>query len=251
MSHEYSAVPPPYGDDPSARTAGDNVPDDFKYSVNVASCELPIRHMFIRKVYALLTVQIAGTVLVGYFIRSNELVRTWCFNQMWLFIVSLIGSIGFAVAANIKARSCPINLVLLGCFTLCEAYGLGLCCAFVESDVLVQALLITFILFIGLTLFAFQTRYDFRSWQGALGMALWALIAVGFVTMFFPGKSKGVEMAYAGLGALVFSAYILVDTQHVMKTFSLDEEVRATITLYLDVVNLFLYILRILQSRED
>ena len=71
------------------------------------------------------------------------------------------------------------------------------------------------------------------------------------VNMFFPGNSKGFEMVYSGAGALIFSAYILVDTQKLMTTFSLDDEVSAAIALYLDILNLFLFILRILQSRSD
>ncbi|KAJ8143331.1 hypothetical protein OXX80_000749 [Metschnikowia pulcherrima] len=252
MSYQpVPSQPPAYGEDPAARTMGDNVPDDFKYSVNVASCELPVRQMFVRKVYALLSVQIFATVLVGYIIRSHEPLRNWCLSNIWLYIVSIVGTLGFAIGANIKARSYPINLILLGGFTLCESYGVGLACSFVETDAVVQALLITFMVFIGLTIFAFQTRYDFRSWQGVLGISVWALIAIGFVNMFFPGNSKGFEMLYSGAGALIFSAYILVDTQHLMKTYSLDDEVSAAIALYLDILNLFLFILRLLQSRSD
>lgn len=111
--------------------------------------------------------------------------------------------------------------------------------------------LLTFIIFIGLTLFAFQTKYDFVSWQGAAGMALWGLIGWGFVMMFFPHQSSAMEMIYSGLGAAIFSVYIVIDTQRLMKTANLDDEVMATMSLYLDILNLFLFILRILQSRQD
>ncbi|ABN67862.1 predicted protein [Scheffersomyces stipitis CBS 6054] len=252
MSQEYARVPteePPSYDTP--RVAGDNIPDDFKYSVDVASCELPIRQLFIRKVYSLLAIQILGTVLVGFIIRSSPSIKEWCFSNMWLFAITMIGSIGFLVATHFKARSYPTNLFLLGGFTLCEAYLIGLCCAFVESDILIQALLLTFFIFIGLTLFAFQTKYDFTSWQGIVGMGLWALIGWGLVMIFFPGHSKTIELIYSGLGALIFSVYIIIDTQQIMKTAHLDDEIVSTIQLYLDVVNLFLFILRILNNRND
>lgn len=244
--------PPSYGETQAPRTSGDNIPDDFKYSSSVAACELPVRQMFLRKVYALLSVQVLISVVVGYTIRLHSGIQSWCFNNMWMFYVSIAGVFGFLIATYLKARSYPINLVLLTGFTLCESYGLGLACSLVESGILAQALLLTFVIFIGLTLFAFQTKYDFTSWQGVLGMALWALIGWGFVQMFFPVHSKGMEMVYSGLGSLVFSVYVIVDTQNIMKTATLDDEIVATITLYLDVINLFLYILRFLQSsRED
>lgn len=257
---QYTTLPqeelaPPYAAQNAsfdeARTPGDNVPDDFKFLVNVAECELPLRQLFVRKVYALLLLQIFGTVLVGFLIRLNPAFLEWSMNNIWLFFVSLAGSVGFLIAASVYARSYPKNLLFLAGFTLCEAYGIGLACALIESEVVVQALLLTFIIFIGLTLFAFQTKYDFVSWQGIASMGLWALFAWGFVLMFFPHHSSTMELVYSGVGALLFSVYVLIDTQKIMKTTHLDDEVRATITLYLDVVNLFFFILRILNNRNE
>lgn len=256
FSMSYQAVPPyeqplasqqsPYAQAPVQEPS---LPDDFKYSVDVASCELSIRHLFIRKVYALLSVQLLTTLVVGTIIKTSPAIQSWCLNNMWLFFVSLVGSIGFAIATNVKARSYPINLVLLSCFTVFESYGIGLSCSLVESEILLQAVGLTFVIFIGLTLFAFQTKYDFRSWQGALSMGLWFLIGWGFILMFFPSKMS--NLIYSGLGALMFCVYIIIDTQEIMKTCHLDDEVVATIKLYLDIINLFLFILRLLNSRED
>lgn len=243
--------PPAYGENPSPRTAGDNIPDDFKYSVDVASCELPIRQLFIRKVYALLTMQILGTVVVGFIIRSNSSIQNWCLNNLWLFVVSIVASIGFMIAAHVKARSYPTNLFLLAGFTLFEAYGIGLSCSFVESAIVLQALFLTLIVFFGLTIFAFQTKYDFRSWQGVASMGVWFLIGWGFLFMFFPQQSALSNLVYSGLGTIIFSVYILIDTQEIMKTCHLDDEVPATIRLYLDVVNLFLFILRLVNNQND
>ena len=238
----YQVLPGSYTDDPN---------DAYKNTVPVASCELKVRQMFIRKVYSLLLVQIFATVLVGSFINFNAAVKAWCVNNTWAMIIAFIGTIGFLLGAFFKSRSYPINLMFLAGFTFCEAFTLGLACAFVESNVVIQALLLTLVIFIGLTAFAFQTKYDFTSYQGVLGMGLWALIAFGFVFMFFPARSSGVELVYSGVGALIFSAYIVVDTQIIMKKFSVEDEIIATITLYLDVINLFLYILRFLNLRND
>ena len=85
------------------------------------------------------------------------------------------------IGAFFKARSYPINLILLGGFTICESYTLGVACAFIESSILIEAILLTLIIFIGLTIFAFQTKYDFISWQGTVGMMLWGLIGWGLL----------------------------------------------------------------------
>lgn len=253
----YSAIPdqppnyPPAEEGQSReRQFGDNVPDDFKYSVDVASCELPVRQLFIRKVYLLLTIQLMASVLVGYIVRSSDPILTWTLENPWILIVNLFASIGFMVAAFFKARSYPVNLALLGGFTVFESFTLGIACAFVESTVVIEAILLTLIIFIGLTLFAFQTKYDFISWQGTLGMILWGLIGWGFIMIFFPGN-KGIENVYSFIGAIVFSVYIIIDTQKIMKTCHLDDEVIATILLYLDIINLFLFILRLLNNNRE
>lgn len=105
---------------------------------------------------------------------------------------------------------------------------------------------------IGLTLFAFQTKIDFTGWGGALFSFLIILMVVGVFTIFFP--SNILRTVYAGIGALVMSLYIIYDTQMMIGgdhkySISPEEYVFAALTLYLDIVNLFLYILRLIGGR--
>ena len=67
---------------------------------------------------------------------------------------------------------------------------------------------------------------------------------------FFP-YNKTSELIFGGLGAIIFSGYILVDTQLVMRHYHVEEEIAAAISLYLDIINLFLSILRILNSQSN
>ena len=76
------------------------------------------------------------------------------------------------------------------------------------------------------------------------------MVLFGFMAAFFPHNST-IELAYSGIAALIFSGYILVDTQLVMRHFNLEEEIAAAIALYLDIINLFLAILRILNSQQN
>ena len=76
------------------------------------------------------------------------------------------------------------------------------------------------------------------------------MILFGFMAAFFPSNST-VELLYGGFGALIFSGYILVDTQLVMRHYHVEEEIAAAISLYLDIINLFLAILRILNSQQN
>jgi len=80
--------------------------------------------------------------------------------------------------------------------------------------------------------------------------ALWILILFGFMSAFFPHSST-MDTVYGAAAALIFSGYILVDTQLVMRHYHVEEEIAASISLYLDVLNLFLAILRILNSQNN
>jgi FtsH-binding integral membrane protein len=84
-----------------------------------------------------------------------------------------------------------------------------------------QALVFTLGIFVFLSLFACQTKYDFTSWMPYLFGALWVLILFGFMTMLFP-QTKGVELGYGIAAALIFSAYILVDTQLIMRHYHVE-----------------------------
>jgi len=149
-----------------------------------------------------------------------------------------------------KRKSYPTNLLFLSGFTLLEAYSISVVVSFYESSIVLKAVVLTAGIFVGLTLFACQTKYDFTSWAPYLFGSLWALILFGFMAMFFPGNST-VELVYSGISALIFSAYILVDTQMVMRKSHVEEEIAAAISLYLDIINLFLSILRILNNTQN
>jgi len=143
-----------------------------------------------------------------------------------------------------------MNLAFLTAFTALEAYSVSVITSMFESRIVLQALIFTFGIFIALTLFACQTKYDFTSWMPYLFGALWVLILFGFMAAFFP-KSSGVELGYGIVAALIFSGYILVDTQLVIRHYHVEEEIAAAISLYLDILNLFLAILRILNSQNN
>ncbi len=72
----------------------------------------------------------------------------------------------------------------------------------------------------------------------------------GFMSAFFP-HGKTAELGFGVVGALIFSGYILVDTQLIMRHYHVEEEIAAAISLYLDVINLFLSLLRILNSQQQ
>ncbi|GKZ21004.1 hypothetical protein AbraIFM66951_010170 [Aspergillus brasiliensis] len=251
----YTQPPPSYQatadySQAAPRSEDDNVPDDFKFGGTVAEGTLPIRMQFIRKVYAILTAQLLLTTIMSSISFFSPNYRSWIQSNFWLMMVSVFGALGFMLVTYWKRKSYPANLLFLSGFTLLEAYSISVVTSFYDARLVIQALILTLGLFVALTLFACQTTYDFTNWMPYLFGGLWFLILFGFVAVFFPANST-VELIYGGLAALIFSAYILVDTQLVMRHYHVEEEIAASISLYLDILNLFLAILRILNNQNN
>lgn len=94
----YTQAPPSYQAEPAvgeARTEDDNVPDDFKFGGSVAEASLPIRMQFIRKVYAILTVQLLFTTALSAVSFWSTSYKSWIQSNQWMMWVSLFGAIGF------------------------------------------------------------------------------------------------------------------------------------------------------------
>jgi len=222
---------------------------DFQFS------EKSIRLAFIRKVYSILLIQILITcAFIAVFLYVTP-VREFCHENPWTWIVALIATfvllIALACCPDVR-RTWPTNIILLGLFTLFEGYLLGAISSAYEADAVLIAAGITAVVAFGLTVFAFQTKYDFTTCTGALLVCLIVLIVFGFLCAII--RSDILNLVYASLGALLFSIYLVVDTQLMMGgkhkySLSPEEYIFAALNLYLDIVNMFLFILSIVGRR--
>jgi uncharacterized protein len=111
------------------------------------------------------------------------------------------------------------------------------------TSILVQAVVITLTIFIGLTLVVFITKKDFTFLFGALVVMTFALIGVAFASILF-GFSLGV--IFSGLIVLLMAGYILFETSSIMKDYPPTAHVAAALTLFVTVATMFRAILRIL-----
>jgi len=196
------------------------------------------------------TVQLLATAAVSALSMMSESYKNFIQQTPALMWVSLIGSFVFLGLTFWKRKSYPTNLLFLAGFTAMEAYSISVIVSFTDSRIVLQALFFTLGIFIALSLFACQSKYDFTHWAPYLFGALWVVVLFGFMSMFFP-HSSSVELGYGVVCALIFSGYILVDTQMIMRHYHVEEEIAASISLYLDIINLFLAILRILNSQNN
>lgn len=224
----------------------ENIENDFAYRNNVAQAGKAIRLAFLRKVYGLLTMQIFLTVIIAALFMFTPPIKEFVQKNDWLMLFSFIGSIAVLIPLHIKRKESPTNFILLTAFTAIQAYTIGVIVTFYSKTIVLEALLLTFLVLGGLTVYTFQSKRDFSSWYSGLFAGLLILIVGGFMQIFI--QSPIFELFIGLGGALLFCVFIICDTKLIMETLSAEEYILATINLYLDIINLFLYILRILQA---
>jgi hypothetical protein len=213
-----------------------------------------LRAGFLRKVYGILATQMFVTVAVAAACALTPSIRSVFVAlsssqsrllQFAIFIPTLSSLLCLKLGLQWKH---PWNYILLMVFTFCQSINLGYICAIFQANELgwlvLQALAITAVIFVTLTAYTLRSGQDFSYMKGFLFTALSGLVIAGFLGLLFPGTVGGLPLAV--IGALTFSGYILFDTWRIEKTFSYDEFIPAAIELYLDIINLFLYVLKIL-----
>jgi FtsH-binding integral membrane protein len=114
----------------------------------------------------------------------------------------------------------------------------------------------TTVVCLALTAFSFQTKWDFTAHGGILFVAVVILFVFGIVSAFLGGRYPIIKIVYAALGALIFSIYLVYDTQMMMGgkhkySISPEEYIFAALNLYLDIVNIFIYILTLIGATSD
>jgi FtsH-binding integral membrane protein len=218
---------------------------------------------FITKVYSILAIQLGFTVLCCGVSMYYDPIRLFMVGSgMLCFYAALIASIVLLISLYCNKNSYPLNAYLLGCFTFCESWLVGTICALYQQEaemclakgnagcsnlglLIWIAWGITFAIFGALTAFVVISKWDFSFmgmylFAGALIMMGWGLlnIILGWHGSFI----------YGACGAALMSGYIIYDTDNIMKRMGPDDWALACCELYLDIINLFLFILDMLNS---
>jgi len=113
------------------------------------------------------------------------------------------------------------------------------------STILMQAIVITLAIFLGLTLTVFLTKKDFSVLRGALTIGTFAIVGVAAASLMF-GFNLGA--LFCGAVILLMSGYILYDTSRIMSAFPPAAYVAAALMLFSTIATLFLYVLQLLME---
>merc|ERR1712232_758919 len=149
-------------------------------------------------------------------------------------------------------RRFPLNFILLGAFTLTEGCLVGVCCSMYDIMTVLLAVVLTAALVVVLTLYAKFTKRDFTGFGPYLTVALFGMMFFGLMAMFI--HVPMLQKIYCCVGIVLFSFYLIYDAQMIMGkgelALTVDDYVFGALTLYIDIIQIFLYILQMLGGRD-
>lgn len=220
-----------------------------------------IRIGFVRKVYAILSVQLLATVAIAAPLQTVS--TMWLRQHIWIMYVSLammVATLCSMMCCPAMLRKYPQNYIFLAVLTGVMGVMVGFTSAAYTWQSVVLAAGITCLIFVALTIYAWTAATDFTGLGPYLFAALSGLCVFGFVLAILSlcgVHIKWLCMLYDAIGVLLFSFYIIFDTQLILgewgghkAQFSIDDYCFAALNLYLDIINLFLHLLSLLGQRK-
>ena len=118
-----------------------------------------------------------------------------------------------------------------------------------QPGLITQAAMLTIGAFGILTVYAFVSRRDFSAWGSFFMVGLFVLIGTMLLNLYF--RNPAMDLWLAGITVLVFSGLLVFDTWRIRNMYGPDEYVDAAVNIYLDLLNLFLGLLRVLGGRRS
>ena len=207
------------------------------------------RATLVRRTYLLVLGGVALTMVgVGFTMTQPALMDVVARHPFLSFLFTLAP----LFLAQRAKHQYPANIGLTLMFTFTIGVWISPLMAFyatTQPGVIGQAGMLTFSAFGVLTAYAWVSKRDFSAWGSFFVVGLWVLIATSVLNMFF--KNESASLWLSGMTVLVFSGLLIFDTWRLRNVYGPDDYVDAAVAIYLDLLNMFLAILRLLGGRRN
>ncbi len=207
------------------------------------------RATLVRRTYLLVLGGVALTIVgVGFTMTQPALMALVAKHPFISFLFTLAP---LFLAQRARDRY-PANIGLTLLFTFTIGVWIAPLMAYyalTQPGVIGQAGLLTFSAFSVLTAYAWISKRDFSAWGSFFVVGLWVLIATSLLNLFF--KNESAALWLSGMTVLIFSGLLIFDTWRIRNVYGPDEYVDAAVSIYLDLLNMFLALLHLLGGRRD
>ena len=218
------------------------------------------------KVYSTMYVGMLLTALVAWAVGSNDALLSIFRDPLtlqpnilgWIVMFAPLGMV-FLFGGMINRLSAAGAQLFFYAFAAVMGLSISWIFAAFTGLSIAQTFLITAISFAGLSLWGYTTKRDISGWGSFLIMGVIGLIVAMIVNIFL--QSPAIMFAVSILGVLIFAGLTAYDTQNIKNTYlahahAMDQEwlgkaaIMGALNLYLDFINLFMFLLQFLGSRE-
>ena len=202
------------------------------------------------KTYALISAQLFLTACVSMYIFNNYRAASD------YGYISTIGNVGmlaiFVLMFTLFCTRGITKLIVSLLFSIATGSLVGCVIIRYEVAIIMQAMIITIGITTFCSLYVILRKSALHCWKGMLSTSLWGLILTGFVFRIFP-PSDAADAAYTVFGIIVFTGFILVDTSQLIRPYRYDEDeyIDIAVNIYLDIINIFLKLLKLLGSKKN
>lgn len=216
--------------------------------------------ILMRKVYLWMTLALVITGFTAYYVASSESLMMAFFSNQIIFWGLVIGELVlvFSLSAAINKLSLTAATLMFVLYSVINGATMSFIFLVYTVSSVTNVFLITAATFAVMAFFGYFTKTDLTSWGKILMMALIGIIIATIVNIFT--KSEGLAVILNYLGVLVFVGLTAYDSQKIKQMLMQAPDagegaqkvaLLGALSLYLDFINLFIYLLRILGSRRD
>lgn len=206
-----------------------------------------------RKVYVWMTMALAITGLTAYGVATSPTLLQMIYGSrfgIWVLIIAELALV-FWISARIEKLSLTSATLLFILYSVLNGATLASIFFIYSPSAITKVFFITAGTFGVMALYGYFTKSDLTSWGKILMMGVLGLIIALIVNMFL--KSAMMDLILSGIGVLVFTGLTAYDTQKIKQLLAVQTDMGegaqkiallGALSLYLDFINLFLYLLR-------
>jgi FtsH-binding integral membrane protein len=212
-----------------------------------------------RKVYVWMVLALAVTALTAYYVATTDSVQYALYSNTWMFYGLVIAELALVLilTAVLNKISFPVAALMMAAYSVLNGVTMSSIFIVYEMGSIATTFFVTAGTFAAMAIVGYTTKKDLTKFGGILFMALIGLIIAGVVNFFL--QSETMAYVVSGIGVLVFTGLTAYDSQKIKQMLancdSVDDSsqkiaLMGSLTLYLDFINLFLYLLRFMGNRK-
>ncbi|MDR0677699.1 MAG: Bax inhibitor-1/YccA family protein [Holosporaceae bacterium] len=221
----------------------------YKEAVDVVNAGL---RKYMLSVFSHMSIGLALTAIVAYLVSTSPALMSFLFSNAVVFWIVALAPLGIAVYLSTKISSLSAEKAKGLFYAYSGCLGLSLSSLFIvyTGSSIACTFFTTSSMFLSMVIYGYVTQKDLSSWGSLLIMGLLGIIIASIINIFT--RSSGADLVISLLGVVIFTGLTAYDTQTI-KNYYLDSDstevgekkaVFGAFQLYLDFINLFLYILR-------